>query len=181
MVKFASQLTALHETRKSPNETVQRKRFRSTGGCAKEQSNKRLERQLMYRPSMEPSTHHEQRSRPIHLCYIKMLKTHLSCLSVCHYGFAIHYVSAPPCRMGRGWATQQNTGSHAAPSHGRRVLSIADNPQVVSSHRATTLLLALHIIFPMKNHATHRPIPRHRPLTLSRQQSSATEPAITMS
>ena len=29
---------------------------------------------------------------------------------------------------------QQNTGSHAAPSRGRRVLNIADNPEAVSTH-----------------------------------------------
>lgn len=37
-----------------------------------------------------------------------------------------------------------NTGSHAAPNGGRRVLSITHNPDAVHSHKANTLLLALH-------------------------------------
>ena len=50
---------------------------------------------------------------------------------------------------------QQHTGSHTAPSRGRRVLSIADNPEDVSSHRAS---IAAGYTFQVKNLA-YWPIP----------------------
>lgn len=36
-----------------------------------------------------------------------------------------------------GRHNQPNPGSHAAPGRGRRVLSIADNPEAISTHRPT--------------------------------------------
>lgn len=49
-------------------------------------------------------------------------------LSICQHGLAIQSAPAPPCPMGRKAGYHRwNTASHAPPSPGRHVLSIADN------------------------------------------------------
>ena len=88
-----------------------------------------------------------------------MLFVYLSvCLSVCQHGLVMQSVSAPPCAMGReaGRHNQQNTGSHAAPSRGCHALSIADNLEAVSNHRAS---IAVGFTIQNKNHAYYWPFP----------------------
>ena len=93
-------------------------------------------------------------------------------LCLCQHGLAIQSASAPPCAIGReaGRHNQKNTGSHAAPSRGRRVLAIADNLEALSSHRAS---IAAGFTLPIKNLAyidssTHWPNPYQRLLDFSR-------------
>ena len=78
-------------------------------------------------------------------------------LSVCSHGFAIQSASAPPCRMGRGGGRHNpwNTESHAAPSPGRRVLSIADNPRDGPRAIKPALLLAMLALNLKKKKKTH--------------------------
>ena len=73
----------------------------------------------------------------------------------CHHGLAIQSVSAPPCHTGRegGRHNQRNTGSHAARSRGRRVLSIPDSPEA-----APGASVAAGFTFQVKNQASHWPI-----------------------
>lgn len=53
----------------------------------------------------------------------------------CHHGFATQSVSAPPCRVDIervGDTTYAKLGLSVAPSRGRCVLGIADNPEPVA-------------------------------------------------
>ena len=61
---------------------------------------------------------------------------------LCQHDLAIQSVSAPPCATGReaGRHNQPNTGSHAAPNRGRRVLSFADNPKRFRAKKLAFLL-----------------------------------------
>ena len=76
----------------------------------------------------------------------------------CQHDLAIQSVSAPPCAMGReaGRRNQQCAGSRAAPRGGRRVLSIADNPEAVSCHIAS---IAAGFTIQNKNLASYWSIP----------------------
>ena len=67
--------------------------------------------------------------------YQVLLKHAGLCLSFCHHGLATQSVSFQPrvatlVREGE-WLSQRNTGSRAAPSRVRSVLSVADNPEAV--------------------------------------------------
>lgn len=54
---------------------------------------------------------------------------------ICHHGLATQSVSAPRCRIDEKGGGQNlwKTGFRVAPTRGRRVMSIADNPESVSS------------------------------------------------
>ena len=102
----------------------------------------------------EKSKKIKKRSGILCLCRIPIFIVLKVCLD-CHHGLAIQRVSAPPCHTGRegGRHNQRNTGSHAARSRGRRVLSIPDSPEA-----APGASVAAGFTFQVKNQASHWPI-----------------------
>ena len=86
--------------------------------------------------------------------YSVSLSLNAGSLSVCQHVLAIQ---SPPSTVGgeAGRHHEQNTGSHAARSRGRRVLSIANNPESVSTHRAS---ITTGFTFEVKNLACYWPI-----------------------